>query len=184
MVPGAADMYRNLGAASRPDTDTPLTRPFFYVSSSPWNLYGFLTRFMDINNIPPGVLMLRDWGFNRNTLSGKSHGLHKLRQIKRVLNFYPDMHFLLIGDDTQGDAAAFAQIVENHPRRIAAVFLRTAANEKLSGLKMAAADAIRASNVPLWTGSAFEAGGNFLASLNLDQLGEVSEIVETMEETE
>ncbi len=183
MVPGSADIYRSLGAASRPDTDAQLTRPFFYISSSPWNLYGFLSRFMKINNIPPGVLMLRDWGFNRETLGSKSHGAHKLRQIHEILTFYPAMHFILIGDDTQGDALAFAQIVEKYPRRIAAVFLRTAGDE-LSGLKRAAVEAIKASSVPIWTGTAFDAGHEFLASLKLEDMQQLSEIVDTMEETE
>ncbi len=184
MVPGAADMYRTLGAASKPDMDAPLTRPFFYVSSSPWNLFGFLTRFMEINNIPPGVLMLRDWDFSPKTLGNSSHGEHKRRQIESILEFYPDMRFVLIGDYTQGDAEAFAQIVKNDSARIAAVFIRTAEGEKLRGIKAVAADAIRDAGVPIWTGPAFDEGKDFLAGINLASPQEVGEIVETMKETD
>ncbi|HWV13158.1 MAG TPA: phosphatase domain-containing protein, partial [Sphingobium sp.] len=40
-VPGAAKLYQMIAHDHR----TP-ARPFFYVSSSPWNLYGFITEFM------------------------------------------------------------------------------------------------------------------------------------------
>ena len=39
--------------------------PFFYVSSSPWNLYDFLRELMNIHNLPQGPLMLRDIGLSR-----------------------------------------------------------------------------------------------------------------------
>ena len=41
-------------------------RPFFYVSSSPWNLYGFIAEFMELNGIPHGPMFLKDYGVDRS----------------------------------------------------------------------------------------------------------------------
>src|SRR5687768_5244630 len=35
--------------------------PVFYVSSSPWNIYDVICEFMDLQKIPRGPLLLRDW---------------------------------------------------------------------------------------------------------------------------
>ncbi|WP_375427299.1 phosphatase domain-containing protein [uncultured Sphingomonas sp.] len=40
-VPGAATLYKTIAVDHRAPG-----RPFFYVSSWPWSLYGFLTEFM------------------------------------------------------------------------------------------------------------------------------------------
>lgn len=53
--PGVPELYRALEAG----TGGP-SRPFFYVSSSPWNLEGFLRGFITHREIPLGPLLLRD----------------------------------------------------------------------------------------------------------------------------
>ena len=53
-------------------------RPFFYVSSSPWNLYGFIAEFMERNAIPHGPMFLKDYGIDRTQFIRKSHDAHKV----------------------------------------------------------------------------------------------------------
>jgi len=84
-VPGADLFYGELGGGHtvppgelRPEKRIPAThRPFFYVSSSPWNLFSYIVAFQRAKGLPLGPLLLRDWGFNRATLAGGSHGDHK-----------------------------------------------------------------------------------------------------------
>ena len=98
--------------------------PIFYVSSSPWNLYDVLARFMDANGIPAGPLLLRDFGLTREYFFAAGHRRHKRARIARLLETYKDLPFILIGDSGQRDPEIYAQIVREYPGRIRAVYIR------------------------------------------------------------
>ncbi|MEW4449419.1 phosphatase domain-containing protein [Qipengyuania sp. JC766] len=188
-VPEAAVFYAALGGGATPETSAgtpcgampPATRrPFFYVSSSPWNLFSYLVAFQEVHDLPLGPIFLRDWSLSRKTFGEASHGGHKRQAIGTILETYPDTRFALIGDDTQGDFAAFADVIEAYPGRVAAVFIRNA-GDTLSADKLAAQDAIEASGVPLWTGSDYSTGRAFLDAAGLSHDEDAAQIVETVE---
>ena len=74
------------------------TNPIFFVSSSPWNLYDLLVEFMELHAIPPGPLLLRDLGIDRRKLFERPSIQHKLGCIRPILDSYPELKFVLIGD--------------------------------------------------------------------------------------
>jgi len=125
-VPDASDVYREL---SHP-TGAGAQNPIFYVSSSPWNIYDFLVAFLEVNEFPPGPLLLRDVGLNRRTFAGSSHRDHKVDSINSILDCIPEPEVVLIGDTSLRDAHAFAAIIDAHPGRIAAAFLRDVDDEE------------------------------------------------------
>ncbi len=100
--------------------------PFFYVSSSPWNLYDLLTDFISMNEIPMGPLFLRDYGIDENKFLTGTHGQHKRASIERLLKLYPTLPFILIGDSGQEDAFIYYQIAQDYPGRILAIYIRDA----------------------------------------------------------
>ncbi|MDB4948506.1 MAG: hypothetical protein JWM27_1155 [Gemmatimonadetes bacterium] len=118
--PGVAAFYRALargrGAAA--------VNPVFYVSSSPWNFYDILAEFLDLQRIPRGPLLLRDWGVTRREPGTGGHSGHKLAAIRRILDLYPALPFLLIGDSGQEDPEIYHRIVHRYPDRILAVYVR------------------------------------------------------------
>ncbi len=135
-VPGAADLYQHL---CRP-TGAGAQRPIFYVSSSPWNLYDFLVAFLDINQFPPGPLLLRDMGLSRRTFSDSAHRDHKLDSINDILERLPEPRIVLIGDSSLQDAHAFAEIIDGHPGRVEAAFLRDVGDAERTERAMAVLD--------------------------------------------
>ncbi len=188
VVPGAATFYSELGGAGdsgkadKPSEALVATRrPFFYVSSSPWNLFTYLVAFQQMRGLPLGPIKLRDWGLNRQTFGKSSHGSHKVEAIAGILEMYPDMQFALIGDDTQGDLPAFANAAKAFPGQIAAVFMRTVSTEALSAKEQDAIDAIRAAQIPLWMGEDYETGLKFLAANGFTPSGETQQIVKTVD---
>lgn len=99
--------------------------PFFYVSSSPWNLYELLRDFMDLNKIPEGPLLLRDFGLDRDKFgSAGGHMGHKFKEIQNILVTYPNLNFVLIGDSGQEDPTIYQEVVRKFPGRILAVYIR------------------------------------------------------------
>lgn len=190
-VPGADTFYEALGGGVKAAGDKhgakmmPATRrPFFYISSSPWNLFSYLVAFQRLKGLPLGPIQLRDWGFNRETLGSGSHGAHKEAAIASILDMYPAMQFALIGDDTQGDLPAFAHAVKTHPGRVAAVFLRKAAGEVFTPEEEASKAVIEAAGVPLWLGETYAKGAQFLNELGFTPGGETEQIVRTVEKVE
>ncbi len=113
---GVAEFYQALHKEGR--------NPLFYVSSSPWNLYDLLIEFLDDNDIPVGPLLLRDWGTNPTEFLPTSHSSHKLDAITNILETYPHLKFILIGDSGQEDPEIYKEIVNKYPERIKMIYIR------------------------------------------------------------
>ena len=103
--------------------------PIFYVSSSPWNLYDLLTDFLRLNDIPEGPLLLRDWGISPTELLPTEHSDHKHEAIEEILDTYPDMPFLLIGDSGQEDPEIYREVVARHPGQIRGIYIRSVTDQ-------------------------------------------------------
>ncbi|MES2881958.1 MAG: phosphatase domain-containing protein [Bacteroidota bacterium] len=97
--------------------------PFFYVSSSPWNLYDLLKDFLDLNEIPAGPLMLRDFGTNKKA-EGGGHMGHKFKEIEQIFAAYPQLNFVLVGDSGQEDPVIYREVVKHFPNRVLAIYIR------------------------------------------------------------
>lgn len=116
-MPGAPELYRAL-AAGRQGADE---NPVCYVSSSPWNLHGFLDHFLEVRGFPLGPLLLRDLlGDGRR----RGHAVSKHAHIAEVLELHPDLPFVLLGDSGQHDPEIYADAVRRFPGRIRAVYIR------------------------------------------------------------
>jgi phosphatidate phosphatase APP1 len=95
--------------------------PIFYVSKSPWNLYSLLIEFFKIHDIPSGPLLLRDFGDHQLFFKDS----HKLTGIELILNLYPNLPFILIGDSGEQDPEIYARAVSLYPDRIRAIYIRS-----------------------------------------------------------
>lgn len=100
--------------------------PFFYVSSSEWNLYDLLEDFFGHNALPKGVFMLRKLEHNilRFWKSGQGNHAHKYEKIKSLLGFFEDKTFILIGDSGQRDPEIYNRLAHDFPGRIEAIYIR------------------------------------------------------------
>ncbi|WP_395042920.1 App1 family protein [Flavobacterium sp.] len=105
---------------------------FFYVSSSEWNLYRFITQFTEINQLPRAVLLLKDIKTSLTDLfiTGRGNHNHKFEKIKHVLEFYPNLQYTLLGDDSQHDPYLYENICKIFPVNVKAVYIRQTGNSK------------------------------------------------------
>jgi phosphatidate phosphatase APP1 len=97
--------------------------PVFYVSSSPWNLYDVLEQFLALQNIPSGPTLLRDWGMSLDRIPF-GHAEHKISSIRTILDMYPGMRFILIGDSGQEDPEIYREVVREYPGRVLCAYIR------------------------------------------------------------
>jgi phosphatidate phosphatase APP1 len=115
--------HYSLLAATHTTAEAP--NPFFYVSSSEWNLYDYLREFFEHNRLPEGAFLLNQvkrWFELWRT--GKTKHQGKLLRIIRILEAFPKQQFILFGDNTQSDPLIYAAITEKFPGKIMAVYIR------------------------------------------------------------
>ncbi|RYG79656.1 MAG: DUF2183 domain-containing protein, partial [Alphaproteobacteria bacterium] len=168
-VPGAASLFGMIARDHRAPT-----RPFFYVSSSPWNLYGFLADFMERNAIPHGPMFLKDIGIDATKFINTGHAAHKLDAIRTILAFYPDHRFLLMGDNGQKDVEIYGEVVRNYPDRVGAVLIRDISGSCKAGQNAELLTAIGMAGVPVYCAEGFDEAQMVLEGLGFERPAETA----------
>lgn len=129
--------YKSLSLSGRNNKDE--QNAFFYVSSSEWNLYRFIIKFTEINHLPKAVLLLKDIKTSLTDFffTGRGDHNHKFEKIKHILEFYPNLQYVLLGDDSQHDPSLYEAICKIFPVTIKAVYIRqTGKNKKESAVNV------------------------------------------------
>jgi phosphatidate phosphatase APP1 len=98
--------------------------PVFYVSTSPWNLYQRLADTLAHHDVPPGPMLLTDWGFGSKQMLVRPALEYKVETISGVLADFPGRTAVLVGDSGQHDLDAYLAIAEAHPGRVRAILIR------------------------------------------------------------
>lgn len=115
-VPGMNDFYREL-LGDDPDA------PVFYLSTGAWNTYGTLVDFLAKHDLPKGPLLLTDWGPTPTGLF-RSGQEHKKVQLRNLFIEFPEIQWILVGDDGQHDPLIYGEAVFEHGDRVAGVAIR------------------------------------------------------------
>ncbi|MDM4761788.1 DUF2183 domain-containing protein [Galbitalea sp. SE-J8] len=126
-VPGMAVLYERF-VRDHPGS------PVIYLSTGSWNVAPTLTRFLQRHLYPAGALLLTDWGpsVDRWFRSGREH---KRSSLERLSGEFPELEWLLVGDDGQHDEELYSAFALAHPRNVSAVAIRqlTAGEAVLAG---------------------------------------------------
>jgi phosphatidate phosphatase APP1 len=119
---GVASFYNALEKGPRRDNFF----PFFYVSSSEWNLYDLLEDFFAHNGLPRGVFMLRklEHSIYKFWKSGSGTHEHKYDKIRFLMELYKNQKFILIGDSGQKDPKIYNRLANDFPGRIETIYIR------------------------------------------------------------
>lgn len=115
-VPGMAVLYERIVNAHP-------GMPVVYLSTGAWNVAPTLERFLGRHLYPSGSLLLTDWGPTSDRLF-RSGQEHKRTSLERLASEFPDIRWILVGDDGQHDEALYQEFVDAHPDNVAAVAIR------------------------------------------------------------
>jgi phosphatidate phosphatase APP1 len=122
LVPGISELINDLHENAN--------NPVFYVTSSPWNLHGFLSRVFNRAKLPEGGIFMTDWGLTPKQWLTPSHDKHKGDAIRRIAEWHQDSTFLLFGDDSQLDHIIYADYIRANPDKVKAAFIRSVSGEE------------------------------------------------------
>lgn len=116
--------YQALSRAGQENSEA--SNSFFYVSSSEWNLYEFIESFIRLHELPMGIIKLKKikTGISDFLFTGRGSHDHKFEKIKDIIGFYPQLKYVLLGDDSQRDPYLYERIVKVFPKNILAVYIR------------------------------------------------------------
>lgn len=97
--------------------------PVIYLSTGAWNVQPTLSRFLGRHLYPRGPLLLTDWGptHDRWFRSGRAH---KTESLERLAREFPDIQWILIGDDGQHDEDIYGHFSKEHPSSVRAIAIR------------------------------------------------------------
>ncbi len=104
-------------------TEDKIQNPVFYVSNSPWNFYDVLVQFIELQQLPKGPVLLRDYGLAPTNFSTTFRD-HKEQSISHILEMYPNMKFIFLGDTGSKDADHYLNIARKYPEQILSVYIR------------------------------------------------------------
>ena len=133
--PGVAAFYQALHAGA----DGRGANPIFYLSSSPWNLYDVIADFLDAQQIPEGPLLLRDWDLGPAL---RRSAEYKRARLDEILDAYPRLPFILVGDSAQEDPEIYGALARARPGRILAIYIRDVLRraDRTAAIRQLAAD--------------------------------------------
>ena len=136
-----ADIVHYFTLLSVSHTTPDLPNPFFYVSSSEWNLYDDLTEFFSHNHLPEGVLLLNKIKrLQELGASGQTQHHNKLVRIERIMRMFPKQRFVLYGDNSQQDPAIYVSIAKQFPQNVVAIYIRSVQAKKKVATKRVLAE--------------------------------------------
>lgn len=120
--PGVKNHYQAL-ANAHTEIDQP--NPFFYVSSSEWNLYDYLVETFRFKKLPEGTFLLNQLKRWKSLFkTGKTGHEGKLIRVIRILEAFPEQKFVFFGDNSQQDPVIYQRITEKYSKNIIAVYIR------------------------------------------------------------
>ena len=130
---GVVNHYQLLAASSQKEN---VANPFFYVSSSEWNLFEFIKEFSRENGLPKGVYLLSELKkFREVWRTGQNKHATKFFRIVRIIEAYPHLRFILLGDDSQEDPNIYSALVDHFTDKIFAVYIRKVHKNKYAGVQ-------------------------------------------------
>ena len=142
---GMRDRYMKIVAEAGASADT----CFHYVSGSPWQLYGALSRFLfEKEQFPTGTVHMKnlrknllDPGALRDIMAFAVGGDlatldQKVRQITNLMIHLPRRKFILVGDSGEKDPEVYRVIQKLFPDQVLKIYIRDVLGERLTGMEL------------------------------------------------
>lgn len=95
-----------------------------YLSTGAWNYAPVIREFLKRHEFPPGTLLMTDWGPNVNRWF-RSGIEHKRSELRRLRAEFPELTWVLVGDDGQHDPAIYADFASDYPSAVDTIAIRT-----------------------------------------------------------
>ena len=111
---------------------------FHFVSASPWQLINPLRELLELDEFPAGTFSLRTFRWRdqvfKRVVSEKWVG--KAKDIRRLIERFPNRSFILIGDSVERDPELYAHLAEKYQEQISAIYIRQVPSFEMSSKRI------------------------------------------------
>lgn len=116
VVPGMAELFHDI-RRRQPET------PTFFISTGAWSITPTLIQVLRTAQFPAGTMLMTDWG-PTNTGWFRSGQEHKRHSLRRLRTEFPQLQWVLVGDDGQHDPMIYREFAREFPDAVAAIAIR------------------------------------------------------------
>lgn len=116
---GTADFYQRLNQINA----LPALSTWFYLSASPRQLGDPIRRFLQRQQFPDGLLLLKTFAWDGGD-PWLDQQRYKSQVLEQLLQDFPSQQFVLLGDDGEHDPEIYHSLEQRYPGRVAAVLIR------------------------------------------------------------
>ncbi len=103
--------------------------PILYLTASPYDLHDKIASFIKTNHFPIGpILMKKLRGDDKDKLFDTYN--YKIKRLSEVMEKFPYMNFIVIGDNTEKDIEIFNQINDEYPGRVMLILIMNIIGEQ------------------------------------------------------
>ncbi|KAJ6256928.1 hypothetical protein Dda_7811 [Drechslerella dactyloides] len=125
-VDGMPQLYSKLNGALN-------TPQWLYLTGSPYQFYPSLRQFI-FETYPKGPIVTQNLTFSEPKallaaiVNDSGVRDYKVAQMEKFVSYYPQKKFVMIGDSTQQDPEAYAEVARRHPDSIQCIWIRQVQN--------------------------------------------------------
>jgi phosphatidate phosphatase APP1 len=104
---------------------------FHYVSSSPWQLYEPLAKFLNASGFPNGTFHLKSFRAKDSTALDlfADPMSHKFAVIEQLVKEFPKRTFVLVGDSAERDPEIYGRLAREYPAQVERIYIRNVTDE-------------------------------------------------------
>ena len=126
IVPGMLEQFKKI--LSQNPKNIPST--LFILSGSPQQLFIAVEAFLKYHNFPKHTLILKKaHGNNKDPLTDQF--VYKTRKIERLIKLYPNIQWVMFGDNGEKDAEVYREIKEKYPKKVKMYYIRDVKSGKI-----------------------------------------------------
>ena len=122
-VAGMPKRFREILAKS-PD------KPLFIITGSPKQFNIVIQKFLDYHRFPKRILITKQIHGDKSWSPFRQHD-YKTKQIERLINLYPKIHWVLFGDSGEQDPEIYMKLAKKYPDKIKEIFIRNVKSGKI-----------------------------------------------------
>lgn len=123
-VPGMSQRYRSILEDNKPSR-------LFFLTSSPRQLIGEISDFLDHHHFPKRVILAKKIYKENGDPLFDSYS-YKLGEVEQLIKLYPHMTWVLFGDNGEQDPEVYQRIRRKYPKKIKAIYIRDVKSGNIS----------------------------------------------------
>jgi phosphatidate phosphatase APP1 len=127
LIPTMKDRFQKILSKAPKDMPTPL----FFVTGSPQQLFNSIKNFLNHHDFGEYILITKQLhGDDKDSIFDQFS--YKSKHIQELIEFYPNLTWVLFGDSGEKDREIYSSLAKKYPSKIEAIYIRDVKSGKIT----------------------------------------------------